>query len=304
MKKSNLKNTSLLAASLLFLSGISCSEMVEIKEEPEASTPVNLVVEGPWATVFSEEFNQGFSKWERTDRYDYNSEGICYYDPSIPNLVNRDGRSVLELEARKEGAQYTSGHVKSYYSFTPAVNEEYRVVATIKVLAKNGSTFAGFASTYGAWPAFWTVDESVWPTHGEIDIFEMYSKNAATEIKSNLFYGTSVGNDILGNEFERRYTGASASTSGWHEYEMRWKNTNGVRVIKIYKDGVYLTDYSNSQSYNGLNLNNFEDHNVILNLNVGDNGGIFTESLISITGTNTVLMWVDNVSVEKRTLNN
>ncbi len=291
----------------------SCSQKEPLASTEEEQAAERLAIEneksavGPWVNVFSEYFASAStfsSQWVRTTgRYDYNSEGICYYNDYKSNLASRDGRTVLEINASKDGNIYRSGHVKSNFNYTVGNNEEYRVTATIKFVRLNGSTYQSFASIYGAWPAFWTVREQEWPTKGEIDIFEIYTKGTFAETKSNLFYGTTAGpnGNILGNNYERTYPSASSSTSGWHTYEMRFSNTNGYRQVTIYKDGAYVTAYNNGQGY-GLNLNNFGIHNVILNLNVGDNGGIFNEGQINITSTNRAIMWVDNVYVDKRTL--
>ncbi|MCU0341577.1 MAG: hypothetical protein MUE30_17000, partial [Spirosomaceae bacterium] len=122
-----------------------------------------------WTPVFSDEFNAGTvltQNWALANRTDYNSD-ICYYLPSIPQISTHDSKSCLTIKATKiSNTRYESGHCKSNITFAPALNEVYHLQASIKLLAKQGSEFKGFAQTYGAWPAFWTVNEASWPVNG------------------------------------------------------------------------------------------------------------------------------------------
>ena len=161
----------------------------------------------------------------------------------------------------------------------------------------NGSTYMDFTQTYGAWPAFWTVQETNWPTEGEIDIMEGYSYGNSANYASNLFYGTSTGNNQLGNTCQKPY----AVTSGWHMYDEYWANNNGVVTVTIQLDGNTVSTYTNSINGN-LKLQNFGPHNIILNLCVGSNSnlGIFNNNSINLYSK--TMMWVDYVTVDKCTL--
>jgi hypothetical protein len=187
--------------------------------------------------------------------------------------------------------------LKSNFTFKPAVNQEYHVSASIKLIAMSGSTYEGFSSTYGAWPAFWTVQETNWPVNGEIDIMEGYSFSGSTRFTSNLFYGTSAGNNLLGNSCTKQYT----VSEGWHVYDQYWQNVNGAVTLTIKLDGATVSTYTNSINGN-LKLQNFGPHNIMLNLNVGSNSnvGIFNNSLINLFSK--TMMWVDYVTVDKRSL--
>lgn len=251
---------------------------------------------GPWQRVFTDNFDNtgSWSRWQRTSRFDYNSN-VCQYDGGVPSIGNYDSRSVLVLTATKNGNNWRSGHVKSNYNFKPNTNEEYRVSAQIKLIAQNGSSWTGFSSTYGVWPAFWTVQENNWPTQGEIDIMEGYSYGGSTKFASNLFYGTSTGQNQLGNSCERTY----GVSEGWHTYDQYWKNQNGSVTVTIQLDGRTVATYTNSANGN-LRLQNFGPHNIILNVCVGDNYGIFDRNRINVFSR--TMMWVDYVTVDKRTL--
>jgi len=261
--------------------------------EPSERTSAAL---GPWERLLTEDFNDtsSFTRWERTNRLDYNSD-LCQYDPAVPEIANYDDRNVLVLTATKSGNIWRSGHVKSYFSFQPGVNEEYRVSASIKLIARDGENWLSFASTYGVWPAFWTVNETTWPTRGEIDIVEGYSYGGSAKFASNLFYGTTSGQNLLGTTCERPYD----VSEGWHMYDEYWANVNGSVTVTIQRDGATVATYTNAANGN-LRLENFGPHNVILNMAIGDKFGIFDNSRINVFSK--TMMWVDYVTVDKRTL--
>lgn len=263
-----------------------------------------------WETVFSDYFNAGgnLSKWEIATRLDNNSN-ICMYDASGLKIETKDEKSVLVITAIKTGTtSYKSGFLNTNFTFTPATNEEYSTVANIKFVAKDGDNFKSISQTYGAWPAFWTSQGNPWPTKGEIDIIEGYTYGGTSKSASNLFYGTVKGIPETGNSLERNL---GPIMDGWHKYEQLWKNVNGVVTLTIKLDDVVKVTYNNSSSSpekpGKLKLENFREHNVVLNLNVGhtppqpndfkifgDNSQI---NLFSHT-----MMWIDDIVVRKRSL--
>ncbi len=180
-------------------------------------------------------------------------------------------------------------------SFKPNRNEEVKVSARLKLIAKEGAQFRGFGQTYGMWPTVWTTEENGWPTKGEIDIYEGFSFGGSTRFQSNLFYGTQANKNLMGNAAER----SVGYGEGWHNVEMYWKNSNGVVTVQTRVDGKVVGNYSNA-THKDLRLENFGPHNMILNMAVGSNNNLFDNS--KINGFTETQMWVDSVKVEKRTL--
>ena len=111
-----------------------------------------------WFTVFQDGFDSSSNidtNWTRTTgRTDYNSN-ICHYKSWFSTLETIDAKQCLKLRATKiSNSEYRAGHVKSKYSYKPNNGEEYRITASIKLLARSGNDYKGFGQTYGAWPAF------------------------------------------------------------------------------------------------------------------------------------------------------
>jgi hypothetical protein len=299
----------LITIAALSIGFAACQKDAEItsksNEQLNPHSGAKLAVLGPWTRQFTDDFNAGsnFSNWNFASRKDYNSN-YCTYSSSGSSISSRDNRSVLQIKATKTGTNaYSSSLLKSSYSFKPERNTEYRVSASIKLIAQNGPTYKSFTQTYGAWPAFWTVQEDQWPTKGEIDILEAYSFSpAATRAASNLFYGTTTGQNLLGTNAEKNYPTSYSvdGNSGWHTYDSFWRNRNGVITVTTKVDGVTIATYTNSSATN-LNLNNFGPHTIMLNLNVGSNDTNFINpNSINLEGS--TYMWVDYVTVDKRTL--
>ena len=304
-----MKKLSLLSLSLTCVFGFaSCSDnLIPETETQSASTTTNSVTNkvaaAPWVKQFEDTFNVGstLSKWTKAQRTDYNSK-YCDYNSSVPTIQTRDGKGCLEIKTTKLSAtKYQSGLIKSNYQYKPENNTEYMLSANIKLLAMDGANYKSFTDTYGAWPAFWSVQENAWPVQGEIDIMEGYSfAPNASRFTSNLFYGTTSGTNQLGNAAERSYpsTFNLNGNNGWHLYESFWKMKNNVVTVTIKLDGATVSTYTNS-SVSKLNLNNFGPHNIIFNLNVGSNDSNFIDPN-RINLFSTVMMWVDDVTVYKR----
>src|SRR4051812_20524375 len=115
------------------------------EQSDEADTELGSeaqAVTGSWQRMLTDNFSSSGSlgAWQVTQRADYNSS-ICNYVSGAVSFGTEDGKGVMRLTATKiSSTNFQSGHVKSNYSFKPGNNEEYRVSASIKMVAMNGST--------------------------------------------------------------------------------------------------------------------------------------------------------------------
>ena len=286
----------------------SCSTLLISCKDKEIATPEVIppvVVEvpkdltaGAWSEVFVANFSNSaeLSNWEAANRFDYNSK-YCKYVSGANSIANLDDKSCLLITATKVSSNYyESGNLQTKTKYKPAKNEEYHFSASIKLIAQDeNQVYKGFSQTYGAWPAFWTVEGEAWPTKGEIDIMEAYSyADAPTKMASNLFYGTTANQNLLNNKLLMPIT----YSEGWHTYEMLWKDLNGKNTLTIMFDGVTTATYTNESLIEFLKIENFGAHNMVLNLNVGDNYGIFDNSKTNLFAK--TMMFVDFAKVEKR----
>lgn len=278
---------------------ISCEQENPISEEVLSEAESELT-ERAWEKEFYEHFSSSsLSEWNKTNRKDYNSSD-CQYKPSQVDIVSIGGsKKALRITAVKQGDNdFESGHIKSKRKFKPSNNEELRFRAKIKFQANDDGSTVSFHKTYGAWPAFWTVNESKWPTKGEIDVMEAYTYGSSSNDKyaCNIFYGKNEGVNDLENT-DKEYT-SDVNATGWNTYEMRWKNEDGNHEVVVYVNGKLKKRYKNSNTSN-LKLENFKSHNIILNLNVGDTSfGIFDNDDVELFDSTEML--VDWVKVDRR----
>jgi hypothetical protein len=300
MKKNVLNLTILIAFLALLIS--SCSKVDDI-QQPAENSEVGLKATYVWTNVLWDTFSGtsvSTSNWSIANGWADPNSSYCNYKTSMVTTGTMDGLSCMVITAWKYATNnYYSGRVTSVKTCTPGWNQEYHIYGKVKLVTYVSGVVSNFNTSYGAWPAFWTTASTSWPTKGEVDIMEGYSKGGSDYYACNLHYGTVANTDLV-TTCETSYT----LTQGWHTYDVYWKNTAGTCQIIIKIDGATKKTYTDSSDSNGkLKLANFSANNLIINMCVDYTKGGTWDPFPGTTNLyDKVQMWVDYAGIEYRNL--
>lgn len=177
-----------------------------------------------------------------------------YYTGTLNNAYMQDG--VLNLVARPDTSQ-------PGYAVTSA-----RITNRPAAIAPFGyyEIRAKLPCGTGAWPALWFLGDAptktgsvytpgVWPTHGEIDVAEWFSRffdqNTVQATVHHDFLtgapfpvapsGYTAGLDTSFAQFYGAQTKATAVCGDWHVYQLIWTHES----IRVGIDGYYYFQYLN-----------------------------------------------------------
>ncbi len=196
--------------------------------------------------IWSNEFNDysDLNNWEiQTNNNNWRNNEYQTY--TTENVYIKNGS--LNIVAKNENSQYTSGKVWSYNSFLYG-----RIEARIKLPKGNG-----------LWPAFWLFPRNNtynnWPSSGEIDIMETTNNN--NFIKGSIHYGDNYTEDLSDCYMYDDYS------NDFHVYSLEWE----YNEIRWYvDDNLFCTknnwwnDYSYPAPFN-------QNTNIIFNIAIRDN---------------------------------
>lgn len=254
---------------------------------------------GNWNLVWSDEFNQDAGSAPNSENWQYDighgSDGwgnqeLQYYTDSTSNVAisNVDGATdgkALQITAKRENGQITSGRIKS-------LDKQYVKYGKIEARLKTSNGMQP-----GVWPAFWMMGNDIhtngmgWPLCGEIDIME--HRNAERNIISTLHWNKnadgSYSHDYLGSEKNNQY-GYVDSMDDWHTYAVEWYED----CMKFFLDGncyetIALTDEMKEEFH--------KPHFILLNLAIGSTNTPFTLRTTVTDDWQTSSLYVDYVRV-------
>lgn len=258
------------------------------KMAPDTKAPAEI--EG-WNLVWSDEFNKEgkpeSSAWSYEQGFVRNNE-LQWYQSD--NSYCKDG--VLTIYGKKEKIKNPNYEAESKEWRKNREYAEY-TATSIKSVGKKEFLYGRFEIraripyTPGAWPAIWTLGNSMeWPSCGEIDILELYQVGGKPHILANTVWGT-----------ERRYDGAWDSAKvplthftekdpewvyKFHVWRMDWDE----EAIRLYVDDELVNETLLKDTKNG-SLGDFKNpfkqpHYILLNLAIGSNGGVPDDSFFPL----------------------
>lgn len=175
---------------------------------------------------------------------------------SNPNYESGSG----DWKKNRQHASYTSSsmHTRDKMHFKYGRLEVRAKIPTVK----------------GAWPAIWTLGESMeWPSSGEIDVLEYYLSGGESHIHANFAWGK----DARWNSHKIPFSNFLAKDPNWAEKYHVWRMDWEEDKTYMYIDDVMIREVWTNSMWNGAYgkwTNPFhQPHYMLLNLAIGSNGG-------------------------------
>lgn len=253
----------------------------------EAKDPRETYSTDGWKLSWSEEFNGSGTPdrgiWSPEVGFVRNHEPQYYTDMRPENCVQKDGALVItarretwpnaDFGKQKSGWKY--GIKEAKYTSADITTKRTFLYGRIEVRAQ-------LPNTQGAWPAIWTLGDSLrkkpsdpdywnWPCSGEIDIVEVWG-NSPRRVAACLHTSTD-GFKQKANEHHTVIGGGDMQTAegqapgdGFHTYTLDWYED---KVVMFYDGKRYgKADLSRGDWKDGSNPFR-KPHFLLLNLALG-----------------------------------
>ena len=242
-----------------------------------------------WSDEFNYEGKPNSDVWSYENGFVRNEE-LQWYQPENADCHN----GVLRISGRKEqivNPDFTAGSMDWRKNRPQAAYTS----ACIKTEGKKEFLYGRFEirakipTASGAWPAIWTLGNSMpWPSNGEIDIMEYYRINGIPHVLANTAWGTDIRGTAKWNSVTVPFSKFTDEDINWADKFHIWRMDWDKNAIRLYLDNRLLNETLLKDTQNG-SIGNYKNpfhqpHYLLLNLAIGGiNGGTPSEEAFPLS---------------------